>query len=187
VPLTGAPVELLGLATTAPLSNVAPDGRVLLMDREGRAGWAEPGTKRVEWVDSACRRFPPLSGARGGSAFACASRMAEKGEAEAGLWVYPPGGSARQVFRGWVAGFAWVNTEELIVVEGKPDLNGVVWRVWADGRPPARLPVTVNVAYNFRILQPILWFDAHPDGRRLVWSAHEVLEADIGMIENLPE
>ena len=71
-------------------------------------------------------------------------------------------------------------------MEGKPDLNGVVWRVWADGRPPTRLPVTVNVSYNFRILQPILWFDAHPDGRRLVWSAHEVLEADIGMIENLP-
>ena len=187
VPATGAPTELLSLATSAPVSSVAPDGRVLLMDREGRAGWADPGTKRVEWVNSACRRFPSLSGARGGFAFACVSRLTEKGEAEAGLWVYPPGGSPRQVFRGWVVGFAWVNTEELIVVEGKPDLNGVVWRVWADGRPPARLPVTLSVAYNYRILQPLVWFDAHPDGRRLVISALEVLEADIGMIENLPQ
>ncbi len=187
VPATGAPPELLGLATTSPVSVAAPDGRVMVMDREGRAGWAEPGTKRVEWVDSACRRFPSLSAARGWFAFACVSRLTEKGEAEADLWVYPPGGSARQVFRGWVAGFAWVNAEELIVVEGKPDLNGAVWRVWADGRPPARLPVTLSVAYNFRILQPIVWFDAHPDGRRLVVSAHEVLEADITMVEFLPQ
>ncbi len=188
VPLTGAPPELLGLATASPVSVAAPDGRVLVMDPAGRAGWAEPGTKRVEWVNSACRIYPALIGvARGGSSIACGSRLGEKGEAEAGLWVYPPEGSARQVFRGWVAAFAWVNAEELIVVEGKPDLNGVVWRVWADGRPGARLPLILSIPYTFRTAQPVPRFDAHPDGRRLVISTHQVLEADIGMIENLPQ
>ncbi len=188
VPLTGAPPEPTGLTTVNPVSAAAPDGRALLMDRDGRAGWADPRTKRVDWVNSACRIYPALIGvARGGSSIACVSPLSDKGEAEAGLWVYPPGSSPRQVFRGWVAGFAWVNTEELIVLEGKPDLNGVVWRVWADGRPATRLPLILSIPYTFRTAQPFPRFDAHPDGRRLVISTHQVLEADIGMIENLPQ
>ncbi|MGH9777049.1 MAG: protein kinase domain-containing protein [Candidatus Acidiferrales bacterium] len=187
LPLTGPPAEILNVTTASPLSGMTSDGRVLIMDATGRTGWREPGTKRVEWVNTACRRFPPPTVARGGVALACVSRASDKGEPEQGLWVYLPGGISRQVFRGWVVSFAWVNDEELIVVEGKPDLSAAVWRVWADGRAPARLPLMLPISYTFRILQPVLQFDVHPDGRRLVMSAHEVLEADIGMIENLPQ
>ena len=187
LPLTGPPAESLNVTTASPLSGVTSDGRVLVMDATGRAGWADSTTKRVEWVDTACRRYPPPTIARGGVALACVARPSGKGDSEQGLWIHLPGGTSRQIFRGWVVWSAWVNAEELIVVEGKPDLNGTVWRAWADGRPPTRLPYRVHIPFSFRILQPILQVDVHPDGRRLVMTNYEVLEADIGMIENLPQ
>ena len=71
------------------------------------------------------------------------------------------------------------------MLEGKPDLNGVLWRVRADGSR-TRLAASLRLLYTYWIPWPCGRFDAHPDGRRVAVEALEVHDADIGMMENIP-
>ncbi len=67
-------------------------------------------------------------------------------------------------------------------MQGKPDLKGVLWRVNANGGREA-LPELQLLRYTDVGTQ--IRFDVHPDGRRIVLEAPEVLEADLGLIENV--
>jgi hypothetical protein len=78
--------------------------------------------------------------------------------------------------------FAWADNGEALVVQGKPDLKGVLWRVDANGGKEA-LPELQLLRNTDTGIQ--LRFDVHPDGRRIVLEAPEVLEADLGLIENV--
>jgi hypothetical protein len=111
--------------------------------------------------------------------------MGRPGGAPAGLWVYDFGSAPRQVFPGWLVSFTWRGLDELVCLEGKPDLTGVLWRVRADGSGRERIPLTISLASMYYQLFPNNMIDVSPDGRRLVVHTMEQQEADIGMIENV--
>ena len=79
------------------------------------------------------------------------------------------------------------------LVEGKPDLSSVLWRIRLDGSPPVRTSVSILLHYPHwqhgagpRQIQGalVVRFDVHPDRRRVVFDAFELNEADIGLLEN---
>jgi hypothetical protein len=108
----------------------------------------------------------------------------EENDAAAGIWIYDPAGKQQQVFRGWAAFYAWAGPDELLILEGKPDLNGILWRVRLDGSPKVNAgSIRVIYSYWYNIL--LTRFDVHPDGRRIVAEALELNQADLSMIENI--
>ena len=74
----------------------------------------------------------------------------------------------------------------IYLLEGKPDLNGVLWWLDSDGRRLRSTSTDVRLNYNpLDDLQPFNYFDVSPDGRRIAIEVQQVYEADIGMIEGL--
>jgi len=102
-----------------------------------------------------------------------------------GLWVDDLKNPPRQLFRGWVVWYAWERSGNVYLLEGKPDLNGVLWRLDSDGRRLRNTPVNIRLNYNYWFRQAFSFFDPSPDGRRIAISVQQVDEADIGMIEGL--
>jgi hypothetical protein len=120
-----------------------------------------------------------------GRSFAYAVRAeGARSTVKPGLWVSQLGGTRRQVFEGWVIWFAWGTNGDLLFVEGKPDLKGVLWRISTAGQ---RMPVLKELPFFKRPADGywIARFDVHPDGRRIVVEGLESYEADIGMIDNV--
>ncbi len=183
ISLAGGPPQTLPIKGlwTAAWGDIAPDGRVLYRVYPDGGELYDPGTNQSQQV--ADLPGDPLW-SRDGRSFAYATRPDSR-EPAAGLWTGTLGGPRRQVFRGWVTSFAWAGAGELLVVEGKPDLKGVLWRVDSDGR---RRPTLSDLPLLFRgnsdAVIPFR-FDAHPNGRRIVFEALESFEADISMIENV--
>ena len=94
----------------------------------------------------------------------------------------------RQIFRGWVAWYAWARSGDIYLLEGKPDLNGVLWRLDSDGQRLRSTSANIRLNYDYwlrHLGQPFNFFDTSPDGRRIVIGVQQVYEADIGMIEGL--
>jgi hypothetical protein len=92
------------------------------------------------------------------------------------------GGTARQVFPGWVIWFTWDSRGNLLFIEGRPDLKGILWRI----SPAGEKTVVLKEIPFFRRPADGAWiarFDIHPDGRRIVVEGLETYESDIGMIE----
>ena len=52
--------------------------------------------------------------------------------------------ASRQVFDGWVLWFAWDSNGNLLFIEGRPDLKGVLWRISPTGQ---RTVVLKEVAF----------------------------------------
>ncbi len=107
----------------------------------------------------------------------------QQNDPSAGLWVDDLKNPPRQVFRGWVAWYAWARSGNIYLLEGKPDLNGVLWQLDRDGQRLKSSSASIRLPYyNW---QPANNFDASPDGRHIAIEVQQVYEADIGMIENL--
>lgn len=93
----------------------------------------------------------------------------------------------RQVFRGWVSWFTVGTHEEIFVLKGKADLQGELWKVKWDGSGLTRIPGTIPLLYDLLYLHslPGNQFDVAPDGRHVVFQTQQVLQEDIGIIDNL--
>jgi hypothetical protein len=99
--------------------------------------------------------------------------------------VYNFEGTPRQVFRGWVVDFNWVTDDEMLALQGTPDLAGRLVRVRTDGSPDTRIPASIQIRFTYLLDFLAASFNIHPDRRRIVTEAFELHEADIGMIENV--
>jgi serine/threonine protein kinase len=107
---------------------------------------------------------------------------------KAGLWVDDLKNPPRQVFRGWVLSYARGPGDTIYLLEGKADMTGVLWKVGWDGKGLARLPSTVPLIFSYWTQMPRVpseYFDVSPDGRHVAIDAQGVLQANIGMIENV--
>jgi serine/threonine protein kinase/Tol biopolymer transport system component len=162
--------------------DIASDGRILYRTSETTGELFDPRTNHRESV-------PDLPGdplwSDDGRSFAYAVRAeGARSTVKPGLWVSQLGGTRRQVFEGWVIWFAWGSNGDLLFVEGKPDLKGVLWRISTAGQ---RMPVLKELPFFKRPADGywIARFDVHPDGRRIVVEGLESYEADIGMIDNV--
>jgi hypothetical protein len=94
----------------------------------------------------------------------------------------------RQVFSGWVVLFAPGSHGEIYLLEGKPDLNGVLWKIGRNGKGLTRTPMPVPLTHSYFVQpgqNPRDYFDVSPDGRHVALTTQSVLQANIGMIENV--
>ncbi len=94
----------------------------------------------------------------------------------------------RQVFRGWVCWFAVDAKSEISVLKGKDDLNGEIWKVKWDGSGLSRasggtLPLLYNPNYFHSRTQS--QFDVSPDGLHIAFQTQQVLQENIGIIDNV--
>ena len=189
--LSGTVPEDLPIQPADPTwGDAGPDGRLLF--REGKSG-------AVQIFDPRSNKTQTLEGIRGnflrwsadGNHFATLIAALQPGDADAGIWVYESnGGAAHQVFRGWALCHAWIGADELFVLEGKPDLSAVLWRVRLDGSPPVRMRAPLRLRFAPQDMgasasAAFARFEVHPDHRRIVIEAFRFQESDISMIENI--
>ena len=107
-----------------------------------------------------------------------------EGDPEAGLWSTDFTNPPRQVMRGWVPWFERGPGNQLYALEGRGDLDAILWRVsLTDGRRErvGTLPL-MNSYWIVIDLFPNFHFDVSPDGRRVVFSMLSA-QASVGMLE----
>ena len=110
----------------------------------------------------------------------------EEGDARAGVWAFDRNGPPRQIFRGWVAWYVWGPGNKIYLIEAKPDAQGVLWKLDRSGRDLTRIPVSIPLSFDYWYVVPQTQFDISPDGHRLAFTAPQVLQANIGMLDNIP-
>jgi Tol biopolymer transport system component len=183
VPLAGgAPQELPLHPFWSVWGDVAPDGRLIYQTSATTGEIYETQTQKR-------REIADLPGealwSRNGRLIAYEIHPGSGRESDEGLWVGAPDGPRKQVFRGWVVWFAWAGADELLVLEGRPDFQGVLSRIDLEGRRKVVLPELELYRRAYEAAWSPLRFDVHPDGRRIVIEALEFQQADIGMIDHL--
>jgi hypothetical protein len=184
IPVAGGAAEVLPMNVWGPdWGDVSADGRLVYRVSPGAGELYDPRTnQRQPAPDMPDGPF----WSRDGQSFAFIVRPGSGTLSDAGLWIQGPDGARRRVFQGWVVSFAWLGSGEVLVLEGKPDLKGVLWRVEAGGqRKTALAEVPLMMSHIIYPHVPGARFDVHPDGRRIVIEAFEYLESDIGMIDNV--
>jgi hypothetical protein len=185
VALAGGAPQVLPVKPWLPFwgwGDIAPDGRIFYRTSETTGELFDPRTNKRESVSD----LPgdPLWSDDGRSfAFAIRAEGA-RSAVEPGLWVSALGEPRRRVFKGWVIWFTWGSNGDLLFIEGKPDLKGILWRM----SPTGRMTTVLKEIAFFKRPADGYWiarFDVHPDGRRIVVEGLESYEADIGMIDNV--
>jgi len=172
------------------LFDLGPDGRVIYKGVKNQVlafdlQSHKPQTLGTLPAGEECR---VLHSSPDGRSVAYMVRARGENDPKAGLWVTDFKNEPRQIFRGWVVWFARGPNRDVYLLEGKPDLNGVLWKVGWDGRGLSRIPMPVPLIHSYYVLpgqNDQNFFDVSPDGRHLAMTTESVLEANIGMIENV--
>lgn len=103
-----------------------------------------------------------------------------------GLWLADFKSPPRQVFRGKVVWFDVDDKGELFVLKRKPDLNAELWKMNRDGSGMSRVGSIPLIYFtNYSHSEPGNQIDVSPDGSHIVFQSQQVLQENIGMIENL--
>jgi eukaryotic-like serine/threonine-protein kinase len=178
----GAPRELPVRPWRALWGDVAPDGRLIYQTSQEQGEVYDPRTGKRQTVSN-LPGFPFWS--RDGRLIAYAVRPGLGKDSDVGLWVGDPFGPRQQVFQGWVLHFAWTSAGDILVLQGKADFKGILWRVDTQGDRQMVLPEVPVFRRDYEAVVSPMRFDVHPDGRRIVIEALELLEADIGMIDHV--
>ncbi len=110
-----------------------------------------------------------------------------KDDPGAGVWVTDFKTNPRQVFHGWASFFTSDWRDDIIVLKGRDDLKGELWTVKWDGSGLSSASETIPLLYNFNYVHSLAGnlIDVSPDGRHIVFQSQQVLQENIGMIENL--
>ena len=170
--------------------DVGPDGRLLFRNSKGQVEIFDPRDKKTETHDtlhpsalSEALRWSP-----DGQSIAYVVPASREGDAAAGLWVDDFKGAPRQVFRGWVYAYARGPHDEIYLIEGKPDLNGVLWKLGWNGQGLGQTSTIIRMIDSYWV-EPGQNsgddFGVSPDGRHLAFDLQTVLGANFGMIENV--
>jgi len=109
----------------------------------------------------------------------------QEDDPNAGLWVYDHNKPPREIFRGWITWYARGPKDQIYFIQGKADTKGVLWKVDWSGHGLTRVPISIPLAFHYWFDSPFTQFDISPDGRHLAFNAQEVLQANIGMLENI--
>jgi Tol biopolymer transport system component len=184
----GTPVTLLGKASDF-LFDVGRDGRLLFRDADRRVESYDPSSQQTREIavssqsqNGGLLRFSP-----DGQSVAYVLFARGENDPLAGLWVEGLESAPRQLFHGWVMWYARGPGDEIFLLEGKADLQGVLWKVGWDGHGLTRV-ATRRLVYSYQAGAREFaqnQFDVSPDGRHVVFGSQEVQQANIGMIENV--
>jgi len=99
--------------------------------------------------------------------------------------VLAPNSPPRQIFRGWATWYARGPNNDIYVVQGQADLNGVLveGRLERPGAHSSSSHPPLSFEYWYTL--PFTQFDISPDGRHVAYVSEQALQANIGMIENI--
>jgi Tol biopolymer transport system component len=180
----GAPQTLLKVAPDI-VPDVGSDGQLLFQGPAGEVQSFDSGdTQTLFTLPPGVHRFL-FRWSPAHHLIAYIADPVQENDPNAGLWVLAPKSPPRQIFRGWVSWYARGPNNEIYLVQGKPDLNGVLWKVDWNGHGLTRVPVTIPVPFHYWVSFPFTNFDISPDGRHVTLIAEQGLQANIGMIENI--
>ncbi|MGH9487233.1 MAG: hypothetical protein ACRD04_06530 [Terriglobales bacterium] len=108
-----------------------------------------------------------------------------EGDPAAGLWASEPKGPGRQIFHGWVLGFAALPSGAIYILQGKPDLSTVLWKTTRSGQ--SLTEVTTAIPELWRASYNDVWvqnfFDITPDGRTAAFMDEPVAAENLGMLQ----
>jgi eukaryotic-like serine/threonine-protein kinase len=189
VSISGGAPEKLADISTPNLPDVGRDGRVLIGQANAEIDTFDPSDGKTEKLGTL-----PVQSVWGvvlwspderSVAYMRAPSAAD--DPNAGLWVDDFKSPPRQLFRGWVLWYSREQGNEIDFLEGRPDLSAVLWKVNWDGQGLTQTQWKVPVLYylNYFRTIPGVEFSASPDGRYLAFQTDQVLEENIGMIENV--
>jgi eukaryotic-like serine/threonine-protein kinase len=188
--IVGSAPQILPVKADGGDLDVGPDGRVLFGAPQGRYQAFNPANNQTQTLitlpggqQSVLPRWSP-----DGRSISYLVLPRQQNDPSAGLWVDDLKNPPRQLFRGWVAWYTWARSGSIYLLEGKPDLSGILWRLDSDGQRLGSTSANIRLNYNYwlrHLGQPFNFFDASPDGRRIAIGVQQVYEADIGMIEGL--
>jgi Tol biopolymer transport system component len=182
VSVAGGAPEALPIKLFLDHADVAPDGRLIYTTSPDSGEVYDPRTRNRQSV--ADLPGDPMW-SRDGRSFAFIVPPSATKPSDAGLWVGTLDGSRRQVFQGWAVSFTWSGPNEMLVLEGRSNLKGVLSRIDLQGRRTIVLPEVGMYRAESETNVSAIRFDVHPDGRRIAVEMPESLEADIGMIDNV--
>jgi serine/threonine protein kinase len=180
----GAPQTVLSSAINSGI-DVGPRGSLLFMGSDGKVQTSAAGKTETLFTlprDMAAYFFRWSPDHRLISYMVSQTR---EDDPQAGLWLFDGQGPPRQVFHGWVAGYARGPANQIYLVQGKGDMLGVLWKLDWTGHGLTRVPVSVPLAFDYWFDQPWTVFDISPDGRHLVFITQGVLQATIGMLDKI--
>jgi Tol biopolymer transport system component len=184
----GAPQPLVNVKEWT-MCDVARDGRVLFLGEKGQVKTLDPRTGKTRILGKLPVDAPwwPLHWSPDQQSVSYMLRPTRQNDPNAGLWVTDFKNPPRQLFRGWVIWYAPGPGNALYLLEGKPDLSAAVWKVNWNGKGLTRAPWTAPMLYddNYDHTNIFTDFDVSPDGRYLAFETNQVLEENIGMIENV--
>lgn len=111
----------------------------------------------------------------------------EGNDTNAGVWVTDFKTPPQQVFRGWGCWFGADAKGDIFILKGRDDLNGEIWKVRWDGSGLSRVSGTLPLLYNPNYFHSRAQsqFDVSPDGLHIAFQSQQVLQENIGIIENL--
>jgi len=185
----GAPQTILKNAPDIHF-DAGSEGRLLFRSHKGQVLTFDPRDDKTETLATlpASEDWGFLRWSHDGHSAAYLVEPGREDDPNGGLWVDDFKAAPRQIFRGWVLGYARGPGSEIYLLEGKPDLNGVLWKVGWNGQGLIRTSTTIRLIYSYWIQQ--VWnaqgfFDVSPDGRHMAFETQTVLGANIGMIENV--
>jgi serine/threonine protein kinase/Tol biopolymer transport system component len=180
----GAPQTIMSEAADD-IVDVGRDGRLLFQKAEEIQVF-DPRARKTATLG----KMPTHLGLRwasNGSSVAYGVVSAQENDSADGVWVTDFKTPPRQVFRGWVCWFAVDALDNIFILKGNADLNGEVWKVKWDGsglsRVPGTLPLLGNVNYTHTFVGNQI--DVSPDGGHIVFQSQQVLQENIGIIDNV--
>lgn len=145
----GLPEKFSPALSHNPFGDVGPDGRLVLLRDAGVQLW-DPKSNQTQSLKGIAGHSINHQWSPDGRKIAYILPARRQGDADAGLWVYDLASAPRQVFRGWVAWYAWAGPGELFLVEGKPDLNAPLWRVRSDSGVRVLTPARIRLISTSR-------------------------------------
>jgi len=182
ISLAGGAPETISSTPLLDQFDATEDGRLLYQTSMDSGEMYDLGTRRRVPV-APLSRDPLWS--RDGRMFAYIVRPGSLRSSDDGLWVGTLQGDRRQVFRGWIVSFAWLGSDQFVVLEGRPDLQGVLSRIDLQGRRTVAVTGIGLLRNEVESATGAIRFDVSPDGRSIAIETLESLQADIGLIDNV--
>jgi serine/threonine protein kinase len=187
----GAPQTIMqlrsGLFPGLGLVDVGRDGRLLYQNTAGDVQAFDPRDEKA----STLGRLPVAGAVRwsaDGSAVVYVISSSQENDPAAGIWTTDFKAAPRQVFRGWASNFAVDAQNQIFILKGKADLSGELWKVNLDGSGLSRSAGVIPLLYDVNYIHGLAWsqMDVSPDGRYVVFQSQQVLQENIGVIDNPP-
>ena len=181
----GAPQTIMSGAADN-IMDVGRDGRLLFQKAE-QIQVFDPRTGEFATLGKTLKYMGYLRWASNSSSVAYGFFSPHGNDPGAGVWVNDFKAPPRQIFPGWVCWFAVDALDNVFILKGNADLNGEVWKVKWDGSDLSRVPGTLPLLGNVNYIHIFVGnqFDVSPDGGRIVFQSQQVLQENIGMIDNV--